>query len=127
MKAAPLLLAALILAFTITRSVAAGPMPAAVSALGVVAVAAPEPHGDEEHGDHHGDNSRAEALAVSEPPPWYGKVVTGFLVLFLLAVFVGSAAIIVRGPEPPDPADDHGHGHGDGHGHGHGHGHDHHH
>jgi len=74
-------------------------------------------HGEDGHGDDKGLAAAAD-IAVDEPPAWYGPVVIGIVVLFVLAMFVGSAAIIARGPEPPDPADPHAHGHGhDGGGH----------
>lgn len=66
----------------------------------------------------HGGTHAAEALAVGEPPSWYSKVITGAVVLFVLAATLGSVAVLTKAPEPqePDHHDDHGHDHG-GHGH----------
>lgn len=72
-------------------------------------------HDDHGHGDgHHHDEGmeKAAGLAVHEPPSWYRSVIAGAVTLFVLAMFLGSFAIITKGPEPPDPADDHGHGDG---------------
>jgi hypothetical protein len=73
------------------------------------------------HGDHHDAGMKAAAkLAVGEPPSWYSKVVTGAIVLFVLAATLGSVAVLTKAPEPqePDHHNDHGHGH-DHSGHGH--------
>ena len=61
------------------------------------------------HGEPDLGQRRAAELAVQAPPAWYGKVVWGAGLLFILAATLGSAAIVLKGPEPPDPADDHGH------------------
>lgn len=86
--------------------------------------AAPPSEGQEGHGDAHAEDAAhhdagmesAAKLAVHEPPSWYGKVVTGAVVLFVLAATLGSIAVLTKAPEPqePDHHDDHGHG---GHGH----------
>jgi len=89
-------------------------------------------HGQAEagHGDHHDDPglTSAHRLAVTAPPTWYRPVITSFAVLFVLAVTLGSVAILTKGPDPVDDHghDDHGHdSHGHGHDHAHGHGHAH--
>ncbi len=67
-------------------------------------------HGDADNGGHGAPDlgqQRAQALAVKSPPAWYSKVVWGIATLFVLAATLGSAAIVLKGPEPPDPADDH--------------------
>ncbi|MBL1216248.1 MAG: hypothetical protein D8M59_01995 [Planctomycetes bacterium] len=65
-------------------------------------------------GEHGGaEAARADALAVHEAPAWYGPVVIGAAVLFLLAIVLGSAAVVMKGPEPADPP--HAHGHDDHH------------
>jgi len=80
-------------------------------------------HQIEEKAENHGESAgqaeghdekdlgqqKAEALAVTEPPAWYGKVVWGIGLLFVLAATFGSAAIVLKGPEPLDPADEHAH------------------
>lgn len=98
---------------------------AAVSVVsGLLMAAAPPSEGQGEHGDGHAEDAAhhdagmesAAKLAVHEPPSWYGKVVTGAVVLFVLAATLGSIAVLTKAPEPqePDHHDDHGHG---GHGH----------
>ena len=76
--------------------------------------------GHGEAGSHEEDAGlkAAKGLAVEEPPSWYGKVITGAVVLFVLAATLGSVAVLTKAPEPeePDHHDDHGHDHG-GHGH----------
>ncbi len=64
---------------------------------------------DDGHGEADLGQERAAALAVTAPPAWYGKVVWGAGLLFVLAATLGSAAIVLKGPEPADPADDHAH------------------
>ncbi|MCC6909419.1 MAG: hypothetical protein IT430_15875 [Phycisphaerales bacterium] len=75
---------------------------------------------DSHAGGHEADPGMhaAEALAVEEPPSWYGKVIIGCITLFVLAATLGSVAVLTKAPEPaePDHHDDHGHDHG-GHGH----------
>lgn len=81
---------------------------------------ADDDHGAGGHGDHHDAGMESAAkLAVGEPPSWYSKVVTGAIVLFVLAATLGSVAVLTKAPEPaePDHHDDHGHDHGGGHGH----------
>lgn len=73
-----------------------------------------ENHGEsavqaEGHGEKDLGQQKAEAVAVTEPPAWYGKVVWGIGLLFVLAATFGSAALLLKGPEPPDPADEHAH------------------
>ncbi len=90
-------------------------------------MAAAPPEGQEGHGDAHaGDAAHHDAgmesaakLAVHEPPSWYAKVVTGAVVLFVLAATLGSIAVLTKAPEPqePDHHDDHGHGGHGGQGH----------
>jgi hypothetical protein len=81
------------------------------------------PHGDGdishgtdhgvEHGEaqgHHGKgDEKAAALAPEHDPSWFGALRTGVILLFVLAALVGSAALLMKGPEPPDPADAHDH------------------
>ncbi|MCK4871829.1 MAG: hypothetical protein KAS72_03795 [Phycisphaerales bacterium] len=63
---------------------------------------------DHSGGEHHGkSDAAAEALAVHADPPWFSTMRTGIIVLFILAALVGSAALLLKGPEPPDPADAH--------------------
>jgi len=82
-------------------------------------------HDGHDHGDHSGPHA-ADLLKPGEnDAPWYSSVLVIAGGLFVAAVLLGIPAMKLKGPEPPDPADDH-HGHDD-HGHGdhddHGHGH----
>lgn len=71
--------------------------------------------------------SAARRLSVSAPPEWFKPVMTSFAVLFILAVTLGSVAVLTKGPEPVDDHghDEHGHAHhstvGQGGGHSHSH------
>lgn len=56
-----------------------------------------------EGGGHDAETHRADALAVPRPPAWYVPVVVGSAILFLLAIVLGSAAIMMKGPQPADP------------------------
>lgn len=90
---------------------------AAVSVVsGLLIAAAPPSEGEDGHAHHDAGVASAAKLAVHEPPSWYGKVVAGAVVLFVLAATLGSIAVLTKAPEPqePDHHDDHGHG---GHGH----------
>lgn len=64
---------------------------------------------EDEHGSGTHEAEIANALAVDEPPAWFGYVISGFALLFIAAIILGSAAIIIKGPEPPDPATEHHH------------------
>jgi hypothetical protein len=64
-------------------------------------------HGDA-HGGSHGEvNPNIRALAPAEEPGYFTTMTTLVIVLFVLAALVGSAALVMKGPEPPDPADEH--------------------
>lgn len=75
-----------------------------------------ESAGQEEDGHGAADPGQAKAarLAVAEAPAWYPYVIGGAVALFVLAGTVGMAAELLKGPEPPDPADNLAHSnHGD--------------
>ncbi len=93
---------------------------AAVSIASIPLIAAAPPsEGGDGHEHHDAGMESAAKLAVHEPPSWYGRVVTGSIVLFVLAATLGSIAVLTKAPEPqePDHHDDHGHGGHGGHGH----------
>jgi len=68
---------------------------------------------NDNHAEHAGEHEqdlgqqRASEIAVTEPPSWYHTVVWSIAALFILAATLGSAALILKGPEPPDPAGTH--------------------
>ncbi len=74
---------------------------------------ASQEHGEEtahaeEHGAGHGEvNPNIQALAPAEEPGYFTTMTTLVIVLFVLAALVGSAALVMKGPEPPDPAAEH--------------------
>lgn len=56
--------------------------------------------------DDHADNE-ATALVPHEAMPWLQPVIVVAIGLFIAAIVLGPAAMSIRGPELPDPADDH--------------------
>ena len=66
-------------------------------------------HSATHESEHETDlgQQRAREIAVTAPPSWYHTVIIAITALFILAATLGSAAIILKGPEPPDPADAH--------------------
>ena len=76
--------------------------------------AASDQHQAAEPGDAsseaRGAEYAAEQLYIGSGPDktnWYGWVLYGALVLFAGAVVIGPTAVRLRGPVPPDPADEH--------------------
>ena len=66
-------------------------------------------HNATHESEHETDlgQQRAREIAVTAPPSWYHTVIIAITALFILAATLGSAALILKGPEPPDPADAH--------------------
>ncbi len=77
--------------------------------------AADKSHGDDDH--HHARGNLAKPLVPhgDHAPGWLGPVVWTAILLFVAAVVIGAPVLWLKGPDPPDPAEDH--GHDDAHGH----------
>jgi hypothetical protein len=56
-----------------------------------------------------GQQSAAQLVVAADQVPWLTPVLWGVAGLFVAAVTLGFLAQKLRGPEPPDPADDHHH------------------
>ena len=83
-----------------------------------------EHHGDADPHDEHHDlgegRAQAQELVPREATDWYRPVVNIAVALFATALVIGCTVIALKGPDAPDPADDHDdHGHQNEHGHGH--------
>ena len=60
------------------------------------------------HDEHGADAATTAATAMLVPPidqiGWFPAVRTGAVLLFVLAVLLGIPALVLKAPDPPDPA-----------------------
>ena len=65
-------------------------------------------HGAVEGHDEHGSGAAAIAAAQLVPDPgqvgWFPAVRTGAVLFFVMAVLIGVPALLLKAPDPPDPA-----------------------
>ena len=75
---------------------------------------AEDSHGDmqiKHHPSQHGqvDDAAKSLVPAEHDMTWFKPVLWGAGVLFAAALPLGWLALVMRGPEPPDPAETHGH------------------
>ncbi len=70
-------------------------------------------HSNPSEADAHGPQAARDLVPGANDVPFIRPVVYATAGLFIAAIVLGIPALALRGPEPPDPADEHAHGRDD--------------
>ena len=57
-------------------------------------------------GDHHGGGPADALVPKPSDAPWFNPVLVAIVCLFGASLLLGSLALKLRGPDPPEPQDD---------------------